>query len=38
MEPLQEAWSAGINWDDLPWFAVEKAREGAEHIRNILRM
>lgn len=29
LEPLQEAWSAGINWDDLPWFAVEKAREGA---------
>lgn len=29
LHPLQEAWSAGIPWDRLPWFATEKARAGA---------
>lgn len=29
LEPLQEAWSSGIPWDTLPWFATEKARDGA---------
>jgi hypothetical protein len=29
LEPLQEAWSMGIPWDKLPWFALEKARTGA---------
>jgi hypothetical protein len=29
LQPLQEAWSAGIPWDTLPWFANEKARVGA---------
>lgn len=29
LQPLQEAWSAGIPWDSLPWFATEKARAGA---------
>jgi hypothetical protein len=29
LRPLQEAWSSGIPWDSLPWFAMEKARAGA---------
>ena len=29
LQPLQEAWSMGIPWDKLPWFALEKARTGA---------
>ncbi len=29
LQPLQEAWSSGIPWDTLPWFAAEKARAGA---------
>ncbi|HAV61155.1 MAG TPA: hypothetical protein DCY13_02180, partial [Verrucomicrobiales bacterium] len=29
LQPLQEAWSSGIPWDRLPWFATEKARAGA---------
>jgi len=29
LQPLQEAWSMGIPWDKLPWFAVEKAQAGA---------
>lgn len=29
LQPLQEAWSAGIPWERLPWFASEKARAGA---------
>lgn len=29
LQPLQEAWSSGIPWDTLPWFAMEKARTGA---------
>lgn len=29
LEPLQEAWSMGIPWEKLPWFALEKARTGA---------
>ena len=27
--PLQEQWHAGIAWDRLPWFAEDKARNGA---------
>lgn len=29
LKPLQEAWSQGIPWERLPWFAVEKAQTGA---------
>jgi hypothetical protein len=29
LQPLQDAWSSGIPWDTLPWFATEKARAGA---------
>ena len=29
LQPLQDAWSSGIPWDTLPWFAVEKAQAGA---------
>lgn len=29
LRPLQDAWSSGIPWDTLPWFAAEKARAGA---------
>ena len=29
LQPLQEAWAAGIPWDKLPWFATEKAHAGA---------
>jgi hypothetical protein len=29
LKPLQEAWSMGIPWEKLPWFAVEKAQAGA---------
>lgn len=27
--PLQKAWHEGIDWNTLPWFAEEKARNGA---------
>lgn len=27
--PLQQKWHAGIAWDRLPWFAEDKARNGA---------
>lgn len=29
LQPLQEAWSLGIPWEKLPWFALEKAQAGA---------
>jgi len=29
LQPLQEAWSLGVPWEKLPWFALEKARVGA---------
>jgi len=29
VRPLQEQWHAGIHWDRLPWFAEDKARNGA---------
>ena len=29
LRPLQQQWHAGIRWDSLPWFAEEKARQGA---------
>ena len=29
LAPLQETWQADIAWEQLPWFATEKAREGA---------
>lgn len=29
LRPLQGLWREGINWDQLPWFAVEKAQQGA---------
>lgn len=29
LRPLQRSWHARINWDGLPWFAEEKARQGA---------
>ena len=29
LKPLQQQWSAQINWDQLPWYAEEKARKGA---------
>lgn len=29
VRPLQEQWHAGIAWDRLPWFAEDKARNGA---------
>lgn len=29
LAPLQELWHAGIKWDQLPWYAEEKARSGA---------
>ncbi|MDX1952445.1 MAG: hypothetical protein SFY81_09680 [Verrucomicrobiota bacterium] len=29
LAPLQKEWSAGIDWENLPWFAEEKAKTGA---------
>jgi hypothetical protein len=29
LRPMQRGWHEGINWDGLPWFAEEKARQGA---------
>jgi hypothetical protein len=29
LRPLGHAWQCGIDWERLPWFAVEKARAGA---------
>jgi hypothetical protein len=29
LQPLQDAWSSGIPWDTLPWFATQKAQDGA---------
>ena len=29
LAPLQERWRAGIDWQNLPWFAEEKAKAGA---------
>jgi hypothetical protein len=29
LEPLQGAWRDSIAWDRLPWYGLEKAREGA---------
>ena len=29
LKPLQLEWEQGINWEQLPWFAEEKARAGA---------
>lgn len=29
VSPLQQQWHAGIRWDRLPWFAEDKARNGA---------
>lgn len=29
LEPLQTQWHGSINWERLPWFAEEKARNGA---------
>lgn len=29
LDPLQKQWHAGIPWDRLPWYAEEKARNGA---------
>lgn len=29
LEPLQHEWEAGIDWQNLPWFAESKARAGA---------
>lgn len=29
LRPLQRFWHEGINWATLPWFAEEKARQGA---------
>jgi hypothetical protein len=29
LEPLQREWCESINWEQLPWFAEEKARVGA---------
>lgn len=29
LRPLQREWHAGIDWAHLPWFAEDKAREGA---------
>lgn len=29
MQALQVAWSDGVNWDALPWYAVDKAAAGA---------
>lgn len=29
LEPLQQEWQAGIDWQHLPWFAESKARAGA---------
>lgn len=29
LAPLQQKWREGIDWDNLPWFAEEKAKTGA---------
>jgi hypothetical protein len=29
VKPLQKQWHAAINWESLPWYAEEKARNGA---------
>lgn len=29
LEPIQAKWRARIKWHELPWFATDKAREGA---------
>jgi len=29
VKPLQKEWHSGINWENLPWYAEEKARNGA---------
>lgn len=29
LTPLQERWREGIDWENLPWFAEEKAKAGA---------
>jgi hypothetical protein len=29
LEPMQQRWRAGIDWENLPWFAEEKAKSGA---------
>ncbi len=29
LQPLQQEWHANINWERLPWYAEEKARNGA---------
>lgn len=29
LAPLQQRWRHGIDWDNLPWFAEEKAKAGA---------
>jgi hypothetical protein len=28
LEPMQQRWRAGIDWENLPWFAEEKAKSG----------
>src|SRR3954471_6874062 len=29
LAPLQQRWRSGIDWENLPWFAEEKAKAGA---------
>ena len=29
LAPMQQRWRAGIDWENLPWFAEEKAKSGA---------
>lgn len=29
LTPMQQRWRAGIDWENLPWFAEEKAKAGA---------
>src|SRR3954465_15247462 len=29
LTPMQQRWRQGIDWDNLPWFAEEKAKSGA---------
>lgn len=29
LNPLQSTWNESIDWDNLPWFSVDKARSGA---------
>ncbi len=29
LTPMQQRWRAGIDWENLPWFAEEKAKTGA---------